>query len=251
MFVDINCWPPLARTTELKRLTFAVTFKTKEVLTPANWVVEVQHDITSSTWQSLPLTPSSSAIFDVSADSSVNVQTFTGSIAFPEAGRHCTFDIRYKANSSDTTWKLASEQSRTTKGEIVFEPPVSQTTNLKDFKTYVDGLSNNVVVSSSMSQAAGASLWKIEGKVSGTNSDEPNLEKTTLGIFKDTVKYSAVVRDWTPWLKPQHGGAKFDLPDDGVLVSFLRKDGSHLALLALSGVEDVLTVINSGENGEV
>ncbi|KAI5296400.1 hypothetical protein KEM52_002973 [Ascosphaera acerosa] len=257
MFADITCWPPLARATELKRvegenkLTFAVTFKSNEALSPADWVVEVQHDIASSECQSLPLTLTSSpAVMDINA--SGHVQTFTGSVAFPAAGCHATFDIRYKLSASETTWQYVSAHSRTAKGELVFEPPAAQTTGLTDLKAFADGLDGKYTISSlPTNQCCGSSLWKIEGRVAGTTSDEPHVETQVLGTFKDTVRFSAVVREWTPWLKPQHGGAKFDCPDDALLLSFLRKDGSHLALLALSGVEDVLTVLQSNEKGEV
>lgn len=180
-----------------------------------------------------------------------HVQTYTGSIDYPESGRHSTFDIRYKTSSSDAEWKLVSEHSRTAKGEVVFEPPVSQTTGLKELSQFIGDLSSTFVVKSQLSQATGASVWSIEGRVGGTSTDEPHTESTVLGLPKDIARFSAIVRDWTPWLKPQHGGAKFAMTEDGVLISFLRKDGSHFALLAVSGLEDVLTVINAGENGEI
>jgi hypothetical protein len=41
------------------------------------------------------------------------------------------------------------------------------------------------------------------------------------------------------------------LTEDAILCSFLRKDGTNLVLLAVSGINDILTVFQSGDNGEV
>lgn len=59
------------------------------------------------------------------------------------------------------------------------------------------------------------------------------------------------MRVWSPWLGPRHGRDWFDLTEDAILCSFLRKDGLNLVLLAISGINDVLTVFQSGDNGEV
>ncbi|KAI9825876.1 MAG: hypothetical protein M1832_000817 [Thelocarpon impressellum] len=61
----------------------------------------------------------------------------------------------------------------------------------------------------------------------------------------------AIVRHWTPWLSPEHGTDKFSPVKDVILCSFLRHDGTHLVLLALSGVDNVLNVLRSDEDGNV
>jgi hypothetical protein len=65
------------------------------------------------------------------------------------------------------------------------------------------------------------------------------------------MRYFSLVRVWSPWLGPRHGKDTFRITEDAILCSFLREDGVNLVLLAVSGVNDVLTVFQSGENNEV
>lgn len=60
-----------------------------------------------------------------------------------------------------------------------------------------------------------------------------------------------MVRLWSPWLAPRQGRDKFHLDKDAVLAAFLRHDGAHVVCLAISGVEDVLTVFQHDDDGNV
>lgn len=65
------------------------------------------------------------------------------------------------------------------------------------------------------------------------------------------VRWFALVRHSAPWLGPRHGRDRFDLNEDAILVSFMRLDGHHLVLLALSGIDDVLVTIKGDDEGRV
>jgi hypothetical protein len=58
------------------------------------------------------------------------------------------------------------------------------------------------------------------------------------------------VRIWAPWLAPRQGKSFFELDKEAVLCSFLSQTGKHLVLLAISGVDDVMTMLTS-TNGAV
>ena len=60
-----------------------------------------------------------------------------------------------------------------------------------------------------------------------------------------------MVRLWAPWLAPRHGKGRFAPDKEAVLASFLRKDGLHVVVLAISGIDDVLTTLTSDETGHV
>ena len=62
-------------------------------------------------------------------------------------------------------------------------------------------------------------------------------------------RWFALVRQWTPWLVPRHGKGVFKTEEDAVVCSFLRRDGIHLVLLAISGVDEILTVFRDDEFG--
>ncbi|KAI5310635.1 hypothetical protein KEM55_004277 [Ascosphaera atra] len=262
MFQDFHCWPPLGRTTEVKRvadndkLTFAVKIDAKNIATAdaSRIKVEAWHNIESGEWQALPLAyTSSSSILDVSSKKEAGLDsfTFTGSVPYPAAGAHSQFTIRYKVDEAETAeWTWVKDVYGLTDGEVVFEPPHHQIDELADINLMIANLSKDVEVKKVRSQSPGSALWAMTGKVGPAKGEKSNTENTVLGTAKDTVKFSAIVRDWTAWVRPRHGGAKFSVPEDIILVSFLRKDGAHFALLGLSDA-NAITVFQSGENGEV
>ena len=59
------------------------------------------------------------------------------------------------------------------------------------------------------------------------------------------------MRIWEPWFAPRHGEQRLHLSEPAVLLSFLRADGMHVVLLAVNGVDEVLTEFVSGHDGEV
>jgi hypothetical protein len=52
-------------------------------------------------------------------------------------------------------------------------------------------------------------------------------------------------------LAPRQGKAKFDLDKEAVMCSFLSITGKHLVLLGISGVDDVMTMFTSDDEGHV
>jgi hypothetical protein len=56
---------------------------------------------------------------------------------------------------------------------------------------------------------------------------------------------------WSPWLAPRQGKGDFRLDKEAILVAFERDDGSHLVIIAVSGVDDVLTCLRHGAEGSI
>lgn len=83
-----------------------------------------------------------------------------------------------------------------------------------------------------------------EGKASG-------ITDTSLGIPRSFSNWFSLVRIWSPWLGPRHGEGQFSPTEDAVLSAFLRMDGLHLVLLAISGIDEVLTVFKPDGQGNV
>ena len=52
-------------------------------------------------------------------------------------------------------------------------------------------------------------------------------------------------------MAPRQGKTQFQLDKDAVVASFLSLEGKHLVILALSGVDDVMTVLTSDNDGNV
>jgi hypothetical protein len=66
-----------------------------------------------------------------------------------------------------------------------------------------------------------------------------------------TLRWFALVRSWAPWLVPRHGKSHFELDREAIVCSFLERGGRHVLLLALSGIEDVRTLLKSDGKGGV
>jgi hypothetical protein len=64
-------------------------------------------------------------------------------------------------------------------------------------------------------------------------------------------RWFALVRIWSPWLAPRHGQTHFALDRDAVMCSFMDLAGRHLVLLAISGIDDVLTLFQTDGDGNV
>ena len=76
------------------------------------------------------------------------------------------------------------------------------------------------------------------------------LPPSSIGVCTDSNRWFALVRIWDPWLAPRQGKTYFELDKEAVLCSFLSQTGRHLVLLAISGVDDVMTLFTS-TNGAV
>ena len=140
-----------------------------------------------------------------------------------------------------------NEDSSLTDGELYFQPknpPVGITSYLKD-------LSPDFSVRSIPSESPDAQVWSITTAVNAAEGETSGWTDTSLGIPRSFTRWFALVRIWSPWLAPRHGKGNFQPQEDAILCSFLRWDGLHLVLLAVSGIDDVLTVFKHDGDGNV
>ncbi|OAX82378.1 hypothetical protein ACJ72_03264 [Emergomyces africanus] len=270
LFADITTWPPLGQVTCLKRsgdrdkLRFTVLLQSSRSLPEQTWEVSIWHNVNSSdSWEPLPLqkdlTPEAIPL-SVGPGPGPNYHTYSFSqeLDFPKHGRHATFTVRYRIDAN-SAWQWVNDQFGMNDGELVFEPTSSQLLKSLDQTTkpskllaeYLDELNPNLQIETHSSESPGAILWSVKGSILSAVDDKSTFEETNFGLPRDFVRYFALVRIWEPWLAPRHGQSKLALTEDAILLSFLRKDGTHLVLLAISGVDNVLTVFKSGNNGQV
>ena len=175
---------------------------------------------------------------------------FTGEIdAKNVTGRHAAFTIKYRVDEQ-ASWQWVNEQFGTKDGELVFEaePDTSQMDNVparEALGKYIGELNPELKVEYRRSESPGATVWNLEGEVGPAREGECAVEGILLGSPTDFVRNFSLVRIWSPWLAPRHGLDKFRLTEDALVVSFLQKDGKHLVLLGVSGIDNVLTVFQS------
>ncbi len=140
-----------------------------------------------------------------------------------------------------------NDQSNVTDGILYFQPQ-NPPNELRD---YLRDYSSDISIESVSSEAPGTQLWSITGPVKAAEDEASGLTYISLGTPRSFTRWFSLVRIWSPWLAPRHGQGNFAPTEDAVLCSFLRWDGLHLVLLAVSGIDDVLTVLKPDGHGNV
>ena len=156
------------------------------------------------------------------------------------------FTLKYRTIKSGS-WEWVNEDSCLTDGIIYFQTQMPP----PELGDYLRGYSSALSVHSVPSEAPDTRLWSISSPVQGAVGAESGWANISLGVPSSYTRWFSLVRIWTPWLAPRHGKDTFNPPQDAVLSSFLRWDGLHLVLLAVSGVDDVLTVLKGDHEGNV
>ncbi|OKL62115.1 hypothetical protein UA08_02367 [Talaromyces atroroseus] len=281
LFARITCYPSLGEVTSVKRLQksdsaeddkirFTVILSSSKSFPEQDWNVEIWHNIPDTElWTSLPLTKCNASLNPtIIGDDDVTQRyyhyTFSSELELPSSSGRGNFTVRYRT-SPDTDWQWANQRRYVKDGEVIFgEKGRSVVSNISappqpglgssprdEIGEYIEDLSSKLDVQARKSEAPGAILWSIAGSVPPAEVETSGKAKFPLGSPKSYLRYFSLVRLWSPWLAPRHGEKDFRLTEDAILCSFLRSDGLNFVLLAVSGVNNVLTVLGSGENGEI
>ena len=149
--------------------------------------------------------------------------------------------------TASENWKWATETCSVSDGELYFQPQKPPT----QLRNYLKDFDSDLAIQSVPSDSPGAQLWSMVAPIKGAEGVNSTYTKSCLGIPRSYTRWFATVRTWLPWLAPRHGTAPFAPQQGAIMCSFLRWDGMHLVLLAVSGVNDVLTEFQSDGNGNV
>ncbi|KAF7715744.1 Galactinol-sucrose galactosyltransferase [Penicillium ucsense] len=274
LFARLTCYPPLSQVTNWRRrqagdsgahdsVNFTVVIESSTSLPTQAWEAQIWHNITDNEWSALPLQASKSSVAPllngVEDEYKYHRYVFCGEICLPPTALHAQFTARFRT-SPDVEWLWVNQQQQNvTDGELVVaaKPMQSQYSAQEsevardELSKLIDNLSSELKVESRKSEALGSTLWQIRGEVDPAKDGLSGIKRTVLGTPSSMVRYYSLVRIWSPWLGPRHGKDHFHLTEDAILCSFLRQDGKHLVLLAISGIDDVLTVFQSSDNGEI
>jgi len=251
MYAALTCHPPLGQTTTIPSTRQAVRF-TVLIETSAGsdktWEAALWHNFEDKDkWTSLNLNPAPAANLTVvkAAQTSVRRQFFTLELpGRPKHGGSLSYTITFRAGK-DEPWKWANEQFSTSDGRLIYQ---SQDTLNDDLTHYIDGLPPYLQISKEQSESPETLLWSITSPVNAASGSTSGYSSNALGRPTDFTRWFALVRLWSPWLAPRQGKTRFQPDKDAILATFEREDGSHLVILAVSGVDDVLTTL--GHNGE-
>ncbi|KAI7977615.1 hypothetical protein EIK77_010206 [Talaromyces pinophilus] len=267
LFARVACYPPLGEVTCLKRSQQSVSVTS---FPEQDWEVEIWHNILQNEhWTSLPLTRSKSSSKPTVIGNTDDVQNYhhylySAELELPSSAGRGTFTVRYRTGP-DTDWQWANQRRYVKDGEVVFGEKnrlilSNINTTLEsgagdsprdEIGEYIEGLSTQLEVQAKKSETPNTLLWSITGTAPPAEGETSGRARVSLGIPKSYLRYFSLVRVWSPWLAPRHGEKIFKLTEDAMLCSFLRSDGLNLVLLAVSGVNDILTLFASGEDGDI
>lgn len=144
-------------------------------------------------------------------------------------------------------WKWVNDNSSLTDGELYFQPQKPPS----ELKDYIKDISPDLGVHTVPSDTPETQVWSITTPVQAAEGNSSGWTTVRFGTPRSFTRWFSLVRIWTPWLAPRHGKGSFSPSEDAILASFLRWDGLHLVILAVSGVGDLLTVFKPDGEGNV
>jgi hypothetical protein len=255
MYATLTCYPPLGQTTTIApgrdRVTFTVLIESSAG-SSKDWEVALWHNFEHrDEWTSLPLNATSEPSVMVVKPDPANVRHQVFTVDLQGRPKHSTsllYTITFRANQ-DEPWKWANEQFSTSDGHLIFQTDDALD---DDLTHYIEHLPPSLTINKEKSDTPNTLLWSITSPVSAASGKTSGYLENKLGRPVDFARWFALVRLWSPWLAPRQGKGRFQPDKEAILASFEREDGSHLVIVAVSGVDDVLTTLgHDGEGGVV
>ncbi|KAI9682070.1 MAG: hypothetical protein M1817_000124 [Caeruleum heppii] len=250
--LSVTCFPPLGQATVLAhgidRVQFTVSISTLPQSSSEHWKAAIWHNAGSDgEWTALDL--KEQFFGSITCLSSVRdyPRAFTGFLSKPPEHGPLQFTVRYRS-AADHDWQWVNHNLGLADGQVLFQGESSLPTDLKDV---LESISPQVTVTPRSSQTPDTALWTLEASVKAAHGTKAGSQEFDLGLPRDFVRWMGLVRFWSPWLSPQQGKTTFLLEKEAILLSFLRSDGLHLAILAISGIGDVVTLLHSGPDNHV
>ncbi|RMZ88523.1 hypothetical protein DV736_g4240, partial [Chaetothyriales sp. CBS 134916] len=273
LFANLITYPPLAQVSVVppsrNEFNFTVVLESSQSLPERPWEVSIWYDDASysahktTTWQALELDLVNEAPYPLTKDDGgsspvLRRYTYTGNLASPfvshdkvHKGRRVPFTVRYRIDQH-SQWQWVYHNFGIADGELILQPPIDPnylSSSPVDLKT---GWWSRKLPS----EASGARLYVMESTEPihspppGSGQDA-QAERRVFGRVLSVSRWLALVRIWSPWLAPRHGDYKLHLSEPAILLSFLRSDGLHVLVLAVNGIDDVVTTFSSSDDGEI
>ena len=156
------------------------------------------------------------------------------------------FTLKYRT-ATGGNWKWVNEAFSFSDGQLHFQPQAIP----ENFEDYLENFSSKLKIQSEKSESPGAKLWSVTAPLDPAIGDDSVWTNHSLGTPRKYTRWFSLARPWTPWIAPRHGKAPFDCGNGSLICAFERHDGFHLVLLAMSGINDVLTEMKPDGKGNV
>ncbi|KAF2022040.1 glycoside hydrolase family 36 protein [Aaosphaeria arxii CBS 175.79] len=252
--IRLSCNPPLGQSTTLApgkksvRFTVLVESTTDKSLSVALW----HNSERKENWTSVNLKPIEQSPSVITVDSlpieNAQQQWFAGDLnGNPKDNASISFTVTFR-ESEEEPWKWVNDQFSSSDGHIFYQAAGSPD---DDLSKYFDGISSSLQIKKDRSDTPDTTLWHVSGPVRAASGKASGYSTIKLGRPTSYSGWFALVRLWSPWLAPRQGRGDFRLDKEAVLTVFQRQDGTHIAVLAISGVDDVLTLLHHDGDGNV
>lgn len=133
-------------------------------------------------------------------------------------------------------------------GEVFFRPTKPPSSDLHH---YLGDLNEAYDIRELRSGSPSCTCWEMCKSLSAANGIDSAWDRATLGTPKSVSRWFALVRHNPAWFAPRQGRDALMLDADAILLSFLRKDGLHMVMVAVSGFDDITCVFRADVPGRV
>ncbi|KAI4137217.1 MAG: hypothetical protein L6R39_007407, partial [Caloplaca ligustica] len=255
LFSNALCDPPLGQATVIPFdqhvVKFTVLLKSSKSFPEQRWEAVLWHDgHEHHEWRELALQeaspPVQPLVIETKSRPRVYRRWFSSSLSRPSRPGPVYFTLKFRLSSNDA-WKWVNEHSNQRDGALYFQPQDPS----EGLENYLKGYSPDISVTQAESETPHTQLWSLTSPVRAAEGKLSGITDTSLGLPRSFSRWFSLVRIWSPWLGPRHGEGRFSPTEDAILAAFLRMDGLHLVLLAVSGVDEVLSVFKPDGQGNV
>ena len=164
----------------------------------------------------------------------------------PQNSSEVRFTVKFRVGN-DAPWKWVHREFSRGDGVLLFQSAFVK----HDLPFYIDDIGDEVKYDEVMADTPETQLWSIQAPVHAAAGGTSGYSIHRLGFPTKHSHWFSLVRLWSPWLAPRHGKGRFSPDKEAVMAAFLRKDGLHVVVLAISGIDDVLTLLTSDPHGRV
>ena len=264
--VTVLCDPPLGQSTVVPHdqdaIALHVVLQSNAALPTSTTEVVLWHNAhDDAQWAGLPLSKSSarSPLRSLSAqDSRPHYAHFSGVVRRPWPGLGAyEFTLKYRthaptaAPAADDGWIWASALAPSANGELIFQTPFLPATLPPLFSRF--DASSSLTVHSTPSEAPDTRLWTLTLPVLAAGASASATASAVLGVPTAVARWTASVRASAAWLAPRHGYGvwRTDAGEDAWTASFWRRDGLHVVLLGVAGVDGTAALLGDDGFGAV
>ncbi|KAI6324247.1 hypothetical protein MCOR34_001549 [Pyricularia oryzae] len=241
----VTCDPPLGSATVLneKDATFTVGVPALELehggVINGVWI---WHNY-GETWNELPLREHKTRI--VGSDQQ-DRRFFRGELPRLPDKSNFRFTLRLETDTNRTLW--IKDLQGIDDGEVFFQ---SAGFPSRDVGHYLEGINESGFTASVVGQKDkidDCMVWNLAASIPPAQGPESGRASRRLGK-PDCARWFATVRHNLNWFGPRQGTDFMQLDKEAVLVSFLRRDGLHVVLLPVGGLDSSLTTLITDHEG--